>query len=40
MDAVQTRAERGPVTFHLVVPQRPHGMHKFVDPEASAIPSR
>jgi len=32
MDAVQARAERGPATFHLVVPQRPHGMHKFVDP--------
>jgi hypothetical protein len=32
MDAVQARHERGPATFHLVVPQRPHGMHKFVDP--------
>jgi hypothetical protein len=32
MDAVRARSERGPATFHLVVPQRPHGMHKFVDP--------
>jgi hypothetical protein len=32
MDAVRSRAERSPATFHLVVPQRPHGMHKFVDP--------
>jgi hypothetical protein len=32
MDAVRARSERGPATFHLVVPQRPHGMHKYVDP--------
>lgn len=32
MDAVSARAERGPATFHLVVPRRPHGMHKLVDP--------
>jgi len=32
MDAVHERAQRGQATFHLVVPQRPHGMHKFVDP--------
>jgi hypothetical protein len=32
MAAVQERAERGSATFHLVVPQRPHGMHKYVDP--------
>ena len=32
MDAVQTRSKRGEATFHLVVPQQPHGMHKFVDP--------
>jgi hypothetical protein len=31
-DAVHARAERGAATFHLVVPQRPHGMHKYVDP--------
>jgi hypothetical protein len=32
MDAVRSRAQRGAATFHLVVPQRPQGMHKFVDP--------
>ena len=32
MEAVEERAARGPATFHLVVPQRPHGMHKVVDP--------
>ncbi|HWF71753.1 MAG TPA: hypothetical protein VG186_00315 [Solirubrobacteraceae bacterium] len=32
MDAVRSRAGRGPSTFHLVVPQQPHGMHKYVDP--------
>jgi hypothetical protein len=32
MDAVRARSERSPASFHLVVPQRPHGMHKFVDP--------
>jgi hypothetical protein len=33
MDAVRARAESGPATFHLVVPQRPHGIHKLVDPQ-------
>jgi hypothetical protein len=32
MDVVEERAQRSPATFHLVVPQRPHGLHKFVDP--------
>jgi hypothetical protein len=32
-DAVRTRAQRGPVTFHLVVPANPHGLHKLVDPQ-------
>jgi hypothetical protein len=32
LDAVRERASRGPATFHLVVPRRPHGMHKLVDP--------
>ena len=32
VDAVHRRAEQGPVRFHLVVPRRPHGMHKVVDP--------
>ena len=31
-EAVQARAQHSPATFHLVVPIRPHGMHKFVDP--------
>lgn len=33
LDAVRERSERGPARFHLVVPRRPHGMDKFVDPE-------
>jgi hypothetical protein len=32
LDAVRRRAEQGPARFHLVVPRRPHGMHKVVDP--------
>jgi hypothetical protein len=31
--AVRERAQRGPATFHLVVPRQPHGMHKVVDPQ-------
>src|SRR5579859_472312 len=37
MDAVQARAQRGPATFHLIVPQRPHGMHKYVDPHDDGV---
>jgi hypothetical protein len=33
LEAVRERAQRGPVTFHLVVPQQAHGMHKVVDPQ-------
>jgi hypothetical protein len=33
LDAVRSRAARGPATFHLVVPQQAHGMHKVVDPQ-------
>jgi hypothetical protein len=33
LDAVKDRAQRGPAEFHLVVPRRPRGMHKLVDPE-------
>jgi hypothetical protein len=33
VDAVRARAQRGPATFHLVVPAHPHGMHKVVDPQ-------
>jgi hypothetical protein len=32
IDAVRRRAQQGPARFHLVVPRRPHGMHKVVDP--------
>jgi hypothetical protein len=32
LDAVRRRAQQGPARFHLVVPRRPHGMHKVVDP--------
>jgi hypothetical protein len=34
--AVRERAQRGPATFHLVVPRQPHGMHKVVDPQDTA----
>jgi hypothetical protein len=33
LDAVRERAARGPASFHLVVPKRPHGLHKILDPE-------
>ena len=32
LDAVRHRAQQGPARFHLIVPRRPHGMHKVVDP--------
>lgn len=32
-DAVRARVQRGPATFHLVVPAHPHGLHKVVDPQ-------
>jgi hypothetical protein len=32
LDAVRRRAQQGQARFHLVVPRRPHGMHKVVDP--------
>jgi hypothetical protein len=32
LDAVRERARLAPASFHLVVPRRPHGMHKVVDP--------
>jgi hypothetical protein len=32
LKAVRARAQQGPARFHLVVPRRPHGMHKVVDP--------
>lgn len=33
LDEVRFRARSGPVTFHLLVPRNPHGMHKVVDPQ-------
>src|SRR5262249_2880219 len=33
LDAVRERAERGPCTFTLLVPNTTHGLHKVVDPE-------
>ncbi len=33
LDAVHERAQRGPVTFTLLVPNPAHGLHKAVDPE-------
>jgi hypothetical protein len=33
LDAVRERAQRGPCTFTLLVPNATHGLHKVVDPE-------
>ena len=33
LDAVRERAQRGPARFHLVVPRRPHGLDKVMDPQ-------
>jgi hypothetical protein len=37
LDAVRERAHRSPATFHLVVPQQAHGMHKVVDPQDAGV---
>jgi hypothetical protein len=37
LDAVRRRAAQSPVTFHLVVPATPEGLHRVVDPEVSGI---
>src|SRR5512135_1775292 len=37
LEAVRERAARGPARFHLVVPQRPHGIHKLVDPQDAGV---
>jgi hypothetical protein len=37
LDAIRGRAARGPATFHLVVPQQPHGIHKVVDPQDAGV---
>lgn len=33
VEAVDQRASEGPCTFTLLVPKRPHGLHRVVDPE-------
>jgi len=33
LDAVRDRAQRGPATFTLLVPNPAHGLHALVDPE-------
>lgn len=33
LDAVRARAQRGPCTFTLLVPNPAHGLHRVVDPE-------
>jgi hypothetical protein len=33
LEAVRERAQRGPVTFHLLVPRQPHGLARLLDPE-------
>src|SRR2546425_11442748 len=33
LDAVRSRAQRGPCVFTLLVPNTTHGLHKVVDPE-------
>jgi hypothetical protein len=37
LEAVRGRAQHGPATFHLVVPQQAHGIHRLVDPEDSGV---
>lgn len=37
LEAVRERAARGAATFHLVVPQQAHGMHRVVDPEDAGL---
>jgi len=35
LDTLRRRAGDGPVTFHLLVPAEPHGLHRVVDPEVA-----
>ncbi|MGZ4172997.1 MAG: hypothetical protein ACXVQR_00820 [Solirubrobacteraceae bacterium] len=37
IEAVRRRAQRGPVTFHLVVPATARGLHRVVDPEVAGV---
>jgi hypothetical protein len=36
LEAVRVRAERGPARFHLVVPRRPHGLDRVLDPDSAS----
>jgi hypothetical protein len=36
LDAVRERAQRSPAKFHLVVPRRPHGLDKMLDPDSAS----
>ncbi|MEA2146599.1 MAG: hypothetical protein QOG59_2186 [Solirubrobacteraceae bacterium] len=35
VDAGRSRAQHSPVTFHLLVPATPQGLHRVVDPEVA-----
>jgi hypothetical protein len=37
VEAVRQRAAQPPVTFHLLVPATPQGLHRLVDPEVAGI---
>jgi hypothetical protein len=37
LEAVRQRAERGPCTFTLLVPNTAHGLHRVVDPEDQGV---
>jgi hypothetical protein len=36
LDAVRERAQHGSARFHLVVPRRPHGLDKVLDPDSAS----
>jgi hypothetical protein len=37
LEAVRGRARHGAVSFHLVVPATPQGLHRLVDPEVAGV---
>jgi hypothetical protein len=37
VEAVRDRAQQSPVSFHLVVPATPRGLHRVVDPEVAGL---
>ena len=37
VEALRRRARRQPVTFHLLVPATPKGLHRVVDPEVAGV---